>query len=113
MGNIVTGYELISRVHSKPKREVFGILLPLITSESGDKFGKSAGAPVWLSEDKTSPFDFYQVLRMIQKCLKLFKCSTLPKNWYECLGGGVYRLPPAERGLELARSYPPTYVGYT
>ena len=30
--------------------------MPLITSESGDKFGKSAGTPVWLSPQKTSPF---------------------------------------------------------
>jgi tyrosyl-tRNA synthetase len=61
MGNIVTGYELISRVQNKPKREIFGILLPLVTSETGDKFGKTAGAPVWLSPEKTTPFDFYQV----------------------------------------------------
>jgi tyrosyl-tRNA synthetase len=62
MGNIVSGYELISRLDAKSRREIFGILLPLVTSESGDKFGKSAGAPVWLSRDKTSPFDFYQVI---------------------------------------------------
>jgi tyrosyl-tRNA synthetase len=61
MGNIVTGYELITRVQNKPKREIFGILLPLVTSETGDKFGKTAGAPVWLSPEKTTPFDFYQV----------------------------------------------------
>ena len=61
MGNIVSGYELITRLDSRHRREVFGILLPLVTSESGDKFGKSAGAPVWLSKEKTSPFDFFQV----------------------------------------------------
>ena len=61
MGNIVTGYELITRVQNKPKREIFGILLPHVTSETGDKFGKTAGAPVWLSPEKTTPSDFYQV----------------------------------------------------
>jgi tyrosyl-tRNA synthetase len=61
MGNIVTGYELIQRVSVKGKEDIFGILLPLVTSETGDKFGKSAGAPVWLSPDKTTPYDFFQV----------------------------------------------------
>jgi tyrosyl-tRNA synthetase len=39
---------------------VFGLTLPLVLSEAGSKFGKSAGAPVWLNPDKTSPFNFYQ-----------------------------------------------------
>lgn len=57
----MSGYELITRVDSDRRKELFGLLLPLVTSETGDKFGKSAGAPVWLAKDKTSPFDFYQV----------------------------------------------------
>lgn len=57
MGNIHTGYQLISRVN---KTSVTGLTVPLITNESGDKFGKSAGNPVWLDSNKTSPFDFYQ-----------------------------------------------------
>jgi tyrosyl-tRNA synthetase len=75
MGNIVSGYELISRLDAKSRREIFGILLPLVTSESGDKFGKSAGAPVWLSRDKTSPFDFYQVMKPSFYQLKLVYVS--------------------------------------
>ena len=61
MGNIVTGYELIQRAEAKSKNELFGILLPLVTSESGQKFGKTDGAPVWLSADKTTAYDLYQV----------------------------------------------------
>ncbi|XP_014255189.1 tyrosine--tRNA ligase, mitochondrial [Cimex lectularius] len=57
MGNIMSGYELITRIHGKP---VFGITVPLITTTSGDKFGKSAGNAIWLDAGKTSPFDFYQ-----------------------------------------------------
>jgi len=44
-----------------------GVTLPLVTSESGNKLGKSAGNAVWLSADKTSPFDFYQVSLLIYK----------------------------------------------
>ena len=57
MGNIMSGHELISRVS---KKEVFGLTLPLITNEEGDKFGKSAGNAVWLDKNKTSEFAFYQ-----------------------------------------------------
>ncbi len=58
MGNIHAGHELISRVKDEP---VFGITLPLITSETGDKMGKSApGKTIWLSAHKLAPFDFYQ-----------------------------------------------------
>lgn len=57
MGNIKSGHELIGRAM---KKEVFGLTLPLITNEEGDKFGKSAGNAVWLDANKTSEFAFYQ-----------------------------------------------------
>ena len=34
--------------------------MPLLKSETGDKLGKTAGDPLWLSSDRTSVFDFYQ-----------------------------------------------------
>lgn len=40
--------------------DVFGITVPLITSTAGAKLGKSAGNAVWLSREKTSPFELYQ-----------------------------------------------------
>jgi len=61
MGNIHAGQELLSR----NKVQCFGLMVPLITSESGDKLGKSAGNTIWLNSDKTSPFEFYQF------CMKL------------------------------------------
>ncbi|XP_045477106.1 tyrosine--tRNA ligase, mitochondrial [Harmonia axyridis] len=79
MGNIKSGHELISKVSRKP---VYGFTLPIITSEMGDKFGKSAGNAVWLSPEKTSPFTFYQFwMRQtdaeVEKMLKLFTFLTL------------------------------------
>lgn len=38
-----------------------GLTVPLVTDTSGDKLGKTGGNAVWLSPDKTSPFDLYQV----------------------------------------------------
>ena len=42
--------------------DAFGITLPLLTTKSGAKFGKSAGNAIWLSADMTSPYELYQYL---------------------------------------------------
>ena len=34
--------------------------MPLLLTENGAKFGKSAGAPIWLNPGRTSPFHLYQ-----------------------------------------------------
>lgn len=39
----------------------FGLTVPLLTTSSGEKFGKSAGNAVWLDANLTSPFDLYGV----------------------------------------------------
>jgi hypothetical protein len=39
----------------------YGLTIPLLTTSSGEKFGKSAGNAVWLDEERTSVSDFYQV----------------------------------------------------
>lgn len=57
MGNLMAGHKLISRVVEK---SVYGLTLPIITNTEGNKFGKTAGNAVWLNEEKTSVFSFYQ-----------------------------------------------------
>ncbi|XP_050298302.1 tyrosine--tRNA ligase, mitochondrial [Anthonomus grandis grandis] len=79
MGNIMSGHELISKAYDKP---VYGLTVPLVTTEMGDKFGKSAGNAVWLTADKTSPFSLYQFwIRQpdseIEKMLKLFTFESV------------------------------------
>ncbi|KJA19890.1 hypothetical protein HYPSUDRAFT_43757 [Hypholoma sublateritium FD-334 SS-4] len=65
-GNIVAGLELIGKLgdpltSKRPlANEAFGITTPLLTTSSGEKFGKSAGNAVWLNPTLTSVFDFYQ-----------------------------------------------------
>jgi tyrosyl-tRNA synthetase len=56
-GNIVAGIELIRR---KLQKSAHAMTFPLLTTASGAKMGKTAAGAVWLSADKTSPFDFYQ-----------------------------------------------------
>lgn len=38
-----------------------GLTTPLLTTSSGEKFGKSAGNAIWLDKDLTSTFELYQV----------------------------------------------------
>jgi tyrosyl-tRNA synthetase len=56
-GNILAGTDLIRRLH---QAETYALTFPLITTAAGAKMGKTAAGAVWLSPDRTSPFDFYQ-----------------------------------------------------
>lgn len=56
-GNITAGIELIRR---KSGGEALGLTFPLVTTASGEKFGKSAGNAIWLDPARTSFYDFYQ-----------------------------------------------------
>jgi tyrosyl-tRNA synthetase len=58
-GNITAGIDLIRRVRQK---QAYGITFPLVTTSSGEKFGKTAGNALWLDPTRTSPWDFYQYL---------------------------------------------------
>jgi tyrosyl-tRNA synthetase len=56
-GNILAGTDLIRRLH---QTETYALTFPLITTAAGAKMGKTAAGAVWLSAERTSPFDFYQ-----------------------------------------------------
>lgn len=55
--NILAGTELIRRADGG---EAFALVAPLITTASGVKMGKTEAGAVWLSPERTSPYDFYQ-----------------------------------------------------
>lgn len=79
-GNIIAGMDAIKHISQispealegkglldksgKLKNEVMpmGITVPLLTTASGEKFGKSAGNAIWLDANLTSPFDLYGFL---------------------------------------------------
>lgn len=54
-----TPTEVLAGVSEDP----MGFTVPLLTTASGEKFGKSAGNAIWLDPDMTSSFDLYQVFR--------------------------------------------------
>ena len=61
MGNILAGVDLINRKNPGPKSYLaHGIVSPLITSSSGQKFGKTAGEAPTLDPEKTSAYKLYQ-----------------------------------------------------
>lgn len=60
-GNITSGLELIRKKMGNDAK-AYGMTMPLITKADGTKFGKSETGTVWLSAEKTSPYDLYQFL---------------------------------------------------
>ncbi len=73
-GNITAGIELIRKVRG---RQAHGIVLPLMTTASGSKFGKTEAGAVWLDPARTSPFRFFQFWlntddRDVERYLKSF-----------------------------------------
>ena len=56
-GNITAGIELIRK---KTDKEVYGLVMPLVTDSTGRKFGKTEGNALWLDENKTSSYELYQ-----------------------------------------------------
>jgi tyrosyl-tRNA synthetase len=56
-GNITAGIDFMRK---KNGSQGYGMILPLIQSSSGEKFGKTEGNAVWLDPKKTSPYNFYQ-----------------------------------------------------
>ncbi len=71
--NILGGINLCRR---KDQKQVYGMTFTLLTNSEGKKMGKTASGAVWLSPEKTSPYDFYQYWRNVDdadvcKCLKL------------------------------------------
>jgi len=56
-GNIIAGMDLIRRVRGG---KAHGIVMPLIMTAAGTKFGKTEAGAVWLDPSLTKPYEFYQ-----------------------------------------------------
>lgn len=75
-GNILAGAEAVKSIMStepsfqlkhktdmsgyKTSGDPMGFTVPLLTTSSGEKFGKSAGNAIWIDPQLTSSFDLYQ-----------------------------------------------------
>lgn len=72
-GNITAGIDFISRVLGLPV-SAYGLTVPLLTTASGEKFGKSAGNAVFID---SPPFELYNYFMKsqdsdVEKLLKIF-----------------------------------------
>ena len=65
-GNITSGIELVRK---KLDKEVYGMVMPLVTDSNGVKFGKTEGNALWLDRNKTSSYDLYQYLINLEDCM--------------------------------------------
>ena len=71
--NIIGGVELTRK---KTGKEVYGMTFSLLTNSEGKKMGKTAKGALWLSPEKTSPYEFFQYWRNVgdadvNKCLRM------------------------------------------
>jgi tyrosyl-tRNA synthetase len=78
-GNILAGVDLIRR---KSEAHAFALTLPLLTTATGEKMGKTHGGAVWLSAERFPVFDFYQYWlnvddRDVVRLMKLFTWMPL------------------------------------
>jgi tyrosyl-tRNA synthetase len=92
-GNIVAGTDLIRKVEGA---KAHGLVLPLVTTSSGTKFGKTESGTVWLDPARTTPFRFYQFWlntddRDVVKYLKYF--TWLDRETIDALEASMREAP--------------------
>ncbi|MCX6550355.1 MAG: tyrosine--tRNA ligase [Acidobacteria bacterium] len=56
-GNITAGCDLVRKLRAG---KAHGLVMPLVTTAAGVKFGKTEAGAVWLDPNLTSPFRFFQ-----------------------------------------------------
>jgi tyrosyl-tRNA synthetase len=103
-GNITAGCDLVRKLRGG---KAHGLVMPLVTTASGVKFGKTEAGAVWLDPSRTSDFQFFQFWlntddRDAVKYLKFF--TFLPEEQVTSLGRELAAAPEkrvAQR--ELAR----------
>ena len=71
--NMLAGTELIRK---KLGKDAYAMTITLLLNSEGKKMGKTAKGAVWLDENKTTPFEFYQYWRNtsdedVIKCMRL------------------------------------------
>ena len=103
-GNITAGLELIRRVEGTTAH---ALTMPLVTTASGTKFGKTESGTVWLDPALTSPYKFYQFWiniddRDVGRYLRYF--TLLPRTRIEELDAAVASAPEKREAQQtLAR----------
>jgi tyrosyl-tRNA synthetase len=104
-GNITAGIDLLRKLRGAKGH---GLVLPLVMSSTGVKFGKTESGAIWLDPKMTSPFRFYQFWlntddRDVVRYLKFF--TFLGRGEIEALARATTEHPErreAQRALARA-----------
>ncbi len=62
--NMVAGTELYRKMHyqeGKQVDDIYALTCPLLVKADGEKMGKTASGTLWVSREKTTVYDFYQM----------------------------------------------------
>ena len=78
--NILAGVDLSRKIGFSEGVKIdplFGWTCPLLIKADGEKMGKTSSGTLWVSRDKTTPFDFYQAWinsfdEDVERCLSFF-----------------------------------------
>jgi tyrosyl-tRNA synthetase len=128
-GNITAGIDLARKMDGK---QVYGIVIPLVTDANGNKFGKSeGGTAIYLDPEMTSPYQMYQYLinsddSSVIKYLKYFTFLSLDqiaelekktkdephlREAQKVLASEVVKIVHSEEGLESAMTATKIFFG--
>lgn len=128
-GNITAGIDLARKMDS---RQVYGLVIPLVTDSNGNKFGKSeGGTAIYLDPEMTSPYQMYQFLlnsddSSVVRYLKYFtflsldeiavledKTKTEPhlREAQKTLAAEVVKIVHGEEGVSAALSATKIFFG--
>jgi tyrosyl-tRNA synthetase len=127
-GNITAGIDLARRMRGV---QLYGLTTPLLTKSDGTKMGKTESGTLWLSADRTSPYQFYQYWIRVEdadvgNCLRML--TMLPRQEIESLDAArqqdaakrdsqrrlaeeLTRLVHGEEGLAVARRATDIFYG--
>lgn len=128
-GNITAGIDYTRKMDSK---QVYGLVIPLVTDSNGNKFGKSeGGTAIYLDPEMTSPYQMYQYLlnsedASVVKYLKYFTFLPLDqisaleqktisephlREAQKVLASEVVRLVHGEEGVSAAMNATKIFFG--
>lgn len=100
-GNITAGIDLIRRVTGV---SAHGVVLPLLTTSTGAKLGKTETGTIWLDPTRTSPYRFYQywINATDDDALRYLRLFTLLEQDEVVRVGEAARAEPAARHAQRA-----------
>ena len=68
--------QMTELIRKKLGKDAFAMTFTLLLNSEGKKMGKTAKGALWLDENKTTPYEFYQYFRNVED-VKVAECMKL------------------------------------